>query len=169
MVVFFFFDVSKLGLKVDIIKLDFPPGYPDIQVFLGSTPGNSNLSIPVQPYVWEREEKRRWEEPFSGNEKTFSPPVFASSLLSQRGKGKQRRRRRRRKSDLTLLLLLFREKKKLPVTFFLRARNSSLSFKICEIALLKMPSSLFQVEYWREESGTMAEKKRNFSFPRLYC
>ncbi len=43
------FNASNLGLKVDIIKLDFPPGYPGIRVFLGSTPGNSNLSIPVQP------------------------------------------------------------------------------------------------------------------------
>ena len=40
-----------MGLKVDIMKLDVRPGYPSIRVFLGSTPGNSNLSIPVQPYV----------------------------------------------------------------------------------------------------------------------
>ncbi len=30
--------------------LDFPPGFPGIKALLGSTPGNSILSIPVQPY-----------------------------------------------------------------------------------------------------------------------
>ena len=114
----------------------------------------------------EREGKRRWEEPFSGNEKTFSPPSSPPRFVAKGGgresKGGGGGGGAPDGNPISHSYSFFFAEKKAASDVFFCERGTLLSFKICEIALLlllKMPSSLFQLEYWREESGTMARKK----------
>ncbi len=116
----------------------------------------------VRVCVREREGKRRWEEPFSGNEKTFSPPSSPPRFVAK-GEGKAKKKEETEIRSHTPTPSFSRKKKAASDVFC--ERGTLLSFKICEIAfllllLLKMPSSLFQLENWREERGTMAGGKK---------